>query len=143
MAFLILAFNISDNLALGALIRSRDIRDFECTGTSASSVHFVMKFRVKIFDILLRIVFKFVSNINPFMTQAVVICGAYQWTGFYMITASVMKGLSEFNPINCTANQLTGFYMRATLTINGLSELIGFYSIFWWFKREQKLIRLN
>ena len=31
---------------------------------------------------------------NPFMTEAVII--ANQWTGFYMITASVMKGL-KFN----------------------------------------------
>ena len=30
---------------------------------------------------------------NPFMTEAV--CGSNQWTGFYMITASVMKGLNK------------------------------------------------
>ena len=35
------------------------------------------------------------DGINHFMTEAVIIlCGANQWTGFYMITASVMKGLS-------------------------------------------------
>ena len=31
-------------------------------------------------------------SFNPFMTGAV-ICSANQWTGFYMITALVMKGL--------------------------------------------------
>ena len=28
------------------------------------------------------------------------ICSPNQWTGFYMITASVMKGLSEFVRLN-------------------------------------------
>ena len=39
---------------------------------------------------------------NPFMTEAVyhietspLICSENQWTGFYMITAPVMKGLSR------------------------------------------------
>ena len=30
------------------------------------------------------------------MTEAVIVCGANQWTGFYMITASVMKELTQF-----------------------------------------------
>ena len=29
------------------------------------------------------------------MTEADIICGANKWTGFYMISASVMKGLSQ------------------------------------------------
>ena len=29
------------------------------------------------------------------MTEVAIICSANQWTGFYMITASVMKGLSD------------------------------------------------
>ena len=33
------------------------------------------------------------KGFNPFMTDAVIKCGANQWTGFYMIAASVMKGL--------------------------------------------------
>ena len=37
---------------------------------------------------------KDIANLfNPFMTEAV-ICSANQWTGFYMITAYVMKGLN-------------------------------------------------
>ena len=40
--------------------------------------------------------------INSFMTEAVII---YQWTGFYMITASVMKEFREENKIaNAFAN---------------------------------------
>ena len=31
------------------------------------------------------------------MTEAVTICSANQWTGFYMITASVMKELKMSN----------------------------------------------
>ena len=31
---------------------------------------------------------------NPFKTEAVIIKKPNQWTGFYMITASVMKGLN-------------------------------------------------
>ena len=42
----------------------------------------------------------FVSNINSFMTEAVIICSANQWTGFYMITVPVMKELSEFERMN-------------------------------------------
>ena len=38
-------------------------------------------------------VFK-VNIFNSFMTEAVIICSANQWTGFYMITASAMKELS-------------------------------------------------
>ena len=30
------------------------------------------------------------------MTEAVIICPANQWTGFYMITASIMKELIGF-----------------------------------------------
>ena len=38
---------------------------------------------------------KDIANLfNPFMTEAV-ICSANQWTGFYMITACVMKGLIQ------------------------------------------------
>ena len=40
---------------------------------------------------------------NPFKTEAVVIKKPNQWTGFYMITASVMKGLNTsiaFKKIN-------------------------------------------
>ena len=36
---------------------------------------------------------------NSFMTEAV-ICSASQWTGFYMITASVMKELNLTNNRN-------------------------------------------
>ena len=32
--------------------------------------------------------------LNSFMTKAVIICRANQWTGFCMITASVVKGLN-------------------------------------------------
>ena len=40
--------------------------------------------------------------INSFMAEAIII---YQWTGFYMITASVMKGLREESKIaNAFAN---------------------------------------
>ena len=35
------------------------------------------------------------ANFNPFKTEAVIICSANQWTGSYMITASVLKGLSH------------------------------------------------
>ena len=40
---------------------------------------------------------------NPFKTEAVIIKKPNQWTGFYMITASVMKGLNTsiaFKKIN-------------------------------------------
>ena len=37
----------------------------------------------------------FPSWFNSFMTEAVIICSANQWTGFYMITASIMKELKE------------------------------------------------
>ena len=37
----------------------------------------------------------FLSWFNSFMTEAVIICSANQWTGFYMITASIMKELKE------------------------------------------------
>ena len=37
----------------------------------------------------------FSSWFNPFMTEAVIICSTNQWTGFYMITASIMKELKE------------------------------------------------
>ena len=43
----------------------------------------------KIFLIILAIFYQ--KQINSFMTEAV--CFANQWTGSYMITASVMKGL--------------------------------------------------
>ena len=36
----------------------------------------------------------FLHHINPFMTEAVII-----WTGFYMITVSVMKGLRSYFPL--------------------------------------------
>ena len=34
------------------------------------------------------------------METSLLICGANQWTGFYMILASVMKGLSSPYMIN-------------------------------------------
>ena len=30
------------------------------------------------------------------MTEAVIICSANQWTGFYMVTASAMKELKKY-----------------------------------------------
>ena len=33
----------------------------------------------------------------PYFNCLVLICGANQWTGFYMITAFVMKGLTCYN----------------------------------------------
>ena len=42
----------------------------------------------------------FLDPLNPFITETVIIykrsnCGANQWTGFYIITASIMKRLIE------------------------------------------------
>ena len=37
------------------------------------------------------------KKVNPFMTEA----GANQWSGFYMIAASVIKGLNA----SCTSNR--------------------------------------
>ena len=39
----------------------------------------------------------FISSFNPFMTEADIIQKPVQnqWTGFYMISASVMKGLKQ------------------------------------------------
>ena len=37
--------------------------------------------------------------LNSFMTKAVIICRANQWTGFYMITASVVKDLKVISAI--------------------------------------------
>ena len=34
------------------------------------------------------------------METSSLVCGANQWTGFYMITASVMKGLKHFLDID-------------------------------------------
>ena len=42
-------------------------------------------------SVLIREKSKHIVNLNSFMTGAV--CRANQWTGFYMITASVMKEL--------------------------------------------------
>ena len=40
----------------------------------------------------------FISSFNPFMTEADIIQKPVQnqWTGFYMISASVMKGLTMY-----------------------------------------------
>ena len=48
--------------------------------------HLLLQSSVQPFDIAFAI--------NPFMTETD-ICGANQWTGFYMISASVMKGLKN------------------------------------------------
>ena len=91
----------------------------------------------------------FLYYINSFMEG---ICRANQWTGFSMITASVVKELNRsyvadeylylfitqihinplsfsvaliYKPVNWCANQWTGFYMRATLALNGLSRKLG------------------
>ena len=47
--------------------------------------------------------FNVTAGFNSFMTEvgyhietSPLICSANQWTGFYMITASVMKELNEF-----------------------------------------------
>ena len=32
--------------------------------------------------------------VNSFMTEVIIICRAIQWTGFYMITTSIMKELT-------------------------------------------------
>ena len=52
-------------------------------------------------DILITYLLILMTLLNPFMTEAVIyrnqsidLRSKYQWTGFYMITASVMEGLS-------------------------------------------------
>ena len=35
----------------------------------------------------------------------IMICGANQWTGFYMISASIMKGLTKGHVIFCLKSQ--------------------------------------
>ena len=40
------------------------------------------------------------------METSPLFCSANQWTGFYMITASVMKGLMEINQLYDTTNLL-------------------------------------
>ena len=50
---------------------------------------------------------------NPFKTEAVIIKKPNQWTGFYMITASVMKGLNtrlfeKLNQLKKYSADLTG-----------------------------------
>ena len=43
------------------------------------------------------------------------ICSANQWTGFYMITASILKGLKGFDGAACARIRIT--YSRQGLTI--------------------------
>ena len=49
---------------------------------------------------------------NNVLREAAFKCIANQWTGFYMITASVMKELSTVLHFN-RAKQMTGFYKES------------------------------
>ena len=61
----------------------------------------------------------FHSNcINYFMTEAVIVCGANQWTGFYMIMASVMTGLKAVI-LRCSEKMLRKFGEKSRKKNNG------------------------
>ena len=73
---------------------------YSVLNTVSEYIYFQISKNITSYSFLL--VFKIVESLhcilNPFMTEAVivtVICSANQCTGFYMITASVMKGLRK------------------------------------------------
>ena len=53
------------------------------------------------------------------METSPLICSANQWTGFYMITASVMKELNETPTPSKSMNMdiLGGWYIKSTLYV--------------------------
>ena len=55
------------------------------------------------------------------LSQQFAICGANQWTGFYMISASVMKGLIRKHQLVIPAIMLFVFYFKVTLKYNATS----------------------
>ena len=59
------------------------------------------------------------SFVNSFMTEVVIICSANQWTGFYMITASVMKELRRRDSREITLIDLAKFVEDEMTLVNG------------------------
>ena len=73
-----------------------------------------------------------IKQLNPFMTEAVImqkpvplICGANQWTGFYMITASVLKVFKVNKLRLLRTRSLSNWPMEKFYTTENVSSFIG------------------